>query len=424
MERLWQHFENANKAAAAHSQAAWEYPLNLASRLHEKMDQEPGHSTVDIVVHKYQHLRKNEESDEFIATDNPDIISFVPILDSSTYSHGLGTNRYSFKVEYHSRSPSPLGTPRIPLVSPVPRSPAYLIAPISPVPRSPSYHITTPPPLTQRIRSPTPPVVIVGADQEVVNNSTRYAHPGPPFIKNRSDGRFCITAPIYDANNNKGKAKYIRFILDDASPRAHLTMGKGHPVFAIKLRARPRDGTQSPFNPFRQRVFESGHPYHTIVDRAIQQLGDPFIEGEVAQFRHLTQELQEARQEVVEAHTEVRHAQQVELLATSALAAACQAVDTSANRFEQARAYRVLHPFLFRQALRHVGDDEAMVDIRDHLHCQLQAGGRPTSPTPSSTTSPPPDLAHILARFDDVPVHDVHTEPFFQDGRDDDDYGR
>ena len=31
MERLWQHFENANKAAAAHSQAAWEYPLNLAS---------------------------------------------------------------------------------------------------------------------------------------------------------------------------------------------------------------------------------------------------------------------------------------------------------------------------------------------------------------------------------------------------------
>ena len=31
MEHLWQYFENANKAAAAHSQAAWEYPLNLAS---------------------------------------------------------------------------------------------------------------------------------------------------------------------------------------------------------------------------------------------------------------------------------------------------------------------------------------------------------------------------------------------------------
>ena len=367
MERLWHHFENANKAAAAHSQAAWEYPLNLASQLHEKMDQEPGRSTVDIVVHKFQHLRKNEESDEFIATDDPDIISFVPVLDSSTYSHGLGTNRYSFKVEYHSWSPSPLGTPTIHLVSPVPRSPAYQIAPLSPVPRSPSYHVTTPPPLAQRIRSPTPPVVIAGADQTVVNNLARYTHPGPPFIKNRSDGWFCVTTPIYDANNNKGKAKYIRFILDDASPHTHLTMGKGHPVFVVKLRARPRDGTQSPFNPFRQRVFESGHPYQTIVDRAVQQMGDPFIEGEVLQFRHLTQELQEARQEVVEARTEVRQAQLIEMLATSALTAARQAVDASVDRFEQAGAYRVLHPFLFRQALRHVGDDEAMVDIRDQI---------------------------------------------------------
>ena len=82
-------------------------------------------------------------------------------------------------------------------------------------------------------------------------------------------------------------------------------MGKGHPVFAIKLRARPRDGVQSPFHPFRQQIFESGQPYQALVDRAAQQLGDPFIEGEVLQFRHLTQELQEARQEVIEARTEV-----------------------------------------------------------------------------------------------------------------------
>ena len=238
MERLWQHFENANKAAATHSQAAWEYPLNLALRLHEKLDQEPGCSTVDIVVHKFQHLRKDETTEEFIAVDDPDVISFVPILDSTTYNHGLGTNRYSFKVEYHSRSPSPLGTPRIPLVSPVPRSPSYHVAPLSPIPRSPSYRIESPPPvLAQRIQSPTPSVVIMGADQHVVNNSTRYAHPGPPFIKNRSDGWFCITTPIYDANDNRGKAKYVRFILDDTSPQAHLTMGKGHPVFAVKLRA-------------------------------------------------------------------------------------------------------------------------------------------------------------------------------------------
>ena len=199
-------------------------------------------------------------------------------------------------------------------------------------------------------------------------------------------------------------------------------MGKGHLVFAIKLRARPRDGTQTPFNPFQQRIFESGQPYQHLVNRAVQQLGDPFVEGEVLHFRTLTNELQEARQEVVDARAEVRHAQQVEVLATSALAAARQAVDASVDRLEQAGAYRTLHPFLFRQTLRHVGDDEAMVDTRDHLHCQLQAGGRPSSPTPSSPGSSSPDLAGILARFDDTPMRDVHEEPFFQDGGDDDGY--
>ena len=199
-------------------------------------------------------------------------------------------------------------------------------------------------------------------------------------------------------------------------------MGKGHPIFAIKLRARPRNGAQSPFHPFRQRIFESGQPYQALVDRAMQQLGDPFVEGEVLQFRHLTQELQETRQEVVKARAEVRSAQQVEMLATSALTAAPQAVDASVERFEQAGAYRVLHPFLFRQTLRHVGDDETVVNVRDHLHCQLQAGGRPSSPTSSGANSPPHDLSDILARFDDVPMQDTHAEPFFQDGGDDDEY--
>ena len=226
---------------------------------------------MDIIVHKFQHLRKAEDLDDFIATDNPDVISFTPILDSSTYQHRLGTNHYSFKVEYHSQSPSPLGTPTIPLVSPVPRSP--------------SYHVASPsPPLLQRIRSPSPPVVISGADQNIINNSPRYTHPGPPFIKNRSDGHFCISTPIHDANNNRGKAKYVRFILDDTSPRALLTMGRGHPIFAVKLRARPRDGAQSPFHPFRQRIFEYGQPYQQLVDHVVQGLGDPFIEGEVLQF--------------------------------------------------------------------------------------------------------------------------------------------
>ena len=62
-----------------------------------------------------------------------------------------------------------------------------------------------------------------------------------------------------------------------------------------------------------------------------------------------------------------------------------------------------------------------MVDIRDHLHCQLQVGGRPSSPSILSDDSPP-DIGDILARFDDTPMRDMHDEPFTQDGGDDDGY--
>ena len=150
-------------------------------------------------------------------------------------------------------------------------------------------------------------------------------------------------------------------------------------------------------------------------------MGDPFIEGEVLQFRQLTQELQEARQEVVDAHAEVCHAQQVEMLATSALAAARQAVNASADWFKQAAAYRALHTHLAHQTYHHVGDDDTMVDVRDLLHCQLQAGGRPTSPD-SDDPEPSGDIDILLARFDDTPAADHHVETFIQDGGDDNGY--
>ena len=284
MERLWQHFEQANNAAAMHSQAAWQYPLHLASQLHEKMDEEPSCGTVDIVVHKFQHLKRSMELDEFIVVDNPDVISFTPVLQSSTHYHGLGTNWYSFRVNYHSRSPSPLDTPTIPLVSLIPHSP--------------SYHVTTPspsPPLLSRIRSPYPPVIITGANQELINHLQRYAHPGPPFVKNWLDGQLCITMPITNANGNKGKAKYVQFLLNDMAPHALLTMGCGHPVYVVKLQAQLRNGAHSPFHPFRQRIFECNQPYQHLVNCALHTLGDPFIEGEVLQFRQLTRELLEAQ---------------------------------------------------------------------------------------------------------------------------------
>ena len=109
------------------------------------------------------------------------------------------------------------------------------------------------------------------------------------------------------------------------------------------------------------------------------------------------------------------------MLANSALIAARHAVNDSAAQFEPAGAYRTLHPFLFHQSLQHVGDDEAMVDVWDHLRCQLQAGGRPSSPDPPDNDSPI-DIDDILARFDDSPIYDMHVEPFTQDGGDDDGY--
>lgn len=92
MERLWHHFHHVNNTAATHSQATWQYPLHLASRLYEKMDKNPGRSTVDIVIHKFKHLKWSVDSNEFILTDGPNVILFVPILQSSTHYHGLGTN--------------------------------------------------------------------------------------------------------------------------------------------------------------------------------------------------------------------------------------------------------------------------------------------------------------------------------------------
>ena len=117
----------------------------------------------------------------------------------------------------------------------------------------------------------------------------------------------------------------------------------------------------------------------------------------------------------------MRHAQQVEMLTTSTLAAARQAVDASVACFKQAGAYQALHPHLFRQSFRHISDDATTVDLCNLLHCQLQAGGRPFSPNVDSH-EPPEDLDKLMACFDDTPAHDQHKEPFFQDGGDDDGY--
>ena len=62
-----------------------------------------------------------------------------------------------------------------------------------------------------------------------------------------------------------------------------------------------------------------------------------------------------------------------------------------------------------------------MVNVQNHLHCQLQAGGRPSSPDPSDTGSPG-NIANILVQFDDSPMRNLHAEPFIQDGGDNNNY--
>ena len=128
-----------------------------------------------------------------------------------------------------------------------------------------------------------------------------------------------------------------------------------------------------------------------------------------------------AQQEMVDAHTEVRHTQQVEMLVTSTLTATHQIIDTSTKCSEQAGAYQSLHMHLVHQSFHHVGDDEAMVNARNLLHCQLQAGGCPTSPNPDDRRSPG-NIDDLLARFDDTLAYDHHVKTFIQDGSDDDGY--
>ena len=109
------------------------------------------------------------------------------------------------------------------------------------------------------------------------------------------------------------------------------------------------------------------------------------------------------------------------MLASSALATARQAVDASTKWFRQVGAYQSLHVHLAQQSLRHVGDDETMVDVCDLLHCQLQAGGRLSSPD-SDGQEPLHDIDSLLEHFDDIPTGDCHMKPFIQDGGDDDRY--
>ena len=194
-------------------------------------------------------------------------------------------------------------------------------------------------------------------------------------------------------------------------------MGHRHLIYAILLRAQPRDGTHTPFSPFCQRIFKANQPYQNLVDDALKTLGDPFIEGEVIHFCHFTQELLDARQEVVDSQAAIRHAQQVKLLTTNAFNAIWGDINTSISQLEQFNAHCLLHTNLMHQTVRHISNNDPITNVRELLYFQLQAGGCPSSPE-----LPKCPLTDLASHFDCTPFQWQVNEPFIQDGGDNDGY--
>ena len=117
----------------------------------------------------------------------------------------------------------------------------------------------TTPTLATRLRSPTPPQMLFeGNPEDIGQGSHFYAHPGSPFRKNRSETHKNVRANIRDANGRLLRAKYAHFIFDSEVPHAQLTMGRGHPVYMLPLRAPPLPPSAhiSPFTLFQQRLFK------------------------------------------------------------------------------------------------------------------------------------------------------------------------
>jgi hypothetical protein len=66
-----------------------------------------------------------------------------------------------------------------------------------------------------------------------------------------------------------------------------------------------------------------------MVDTALRNIDDPFLEGEAICFRHLMRALQDARQEYVDSQAAARQAQRLELLANNAFIAMRMELDAS-----------------------------------------------------------------------------------------------
>jgi hypothetical protein len=112
--RLLTNCTNAFRATNAHDAATWQYPLYLASWLHERQNASPGRATTDIVVPKFKYTKKEEASTDYLATSDPDVISYTPISDQSPNYPGLGSGRCSFHVGCDGNEEWDNGWPPVP----------------------------------------------------------------------------------------------------------------------------------------------------------------------------------------------------------------------------------------------------------------------------------------------------------------------
>jgi hypothetical protein len=112
--RLLTNCTNAFRAASANDAATWQYPLFLASWLYERQNASPGRVTTDIVVPKFKYTKKEEASTDYLATSDPDVISYTPISDQPPNYPGLGSGRCSFHVGCNGNEEWDNGWPPVP----------------------------------------------------------------------------------------------------------------------------------------------------------------------------------------------------------------------------------------------------------------------------------------------------------------------
>ncbi|KAI0245080.1 hypothetical protein BJV78DRAFT_1289196 [Lactifluus subvellereus] len=384
LRQLRRHFPEANQAAAMHCDAAWTYPLRLAQMLQRLLDEDPCRGKVAIVVPKGKYIYNgvngkpstNPEAEYHWQLDH-DIIRYTPIPDDNTgyRSRSLFPRaHWSFMTDPHRNLPSPQ-------------------RPASPE----SNHSSD---IVERMTTPTAAFLFPGNDT-LIDANNPYAHPGPPFIKNKSRSAYCVKIPITNIHRAKMKAKYVHYNLMPDAPHTRLTMGKGQPVFMTPLRARPTAGHHTLVTAGKQAILEDNSAFAHLVDRALLALPDLFLQGEVIWYWHLGKEMTKTHAKLVKADREVEKAQRKASLTRNRFTAQQMEFLQSIDRLEEADAYRTMFNNLEDQTRFCTTDTPVEEEAWAQLKMQLQYAGRPYTPEPlpvlnptlySRIASPTPDI--------------------------------